>query len=763
MHRPYAKATALGGLQDGRVDDIFRAPASPPHLSSVWGEGLSSPSTTRPGAAGAESEAKPKTASSGSSRWKGRVEEAAPGVVLFALAATVIMITAGIVFVLFDSGSKFYRGFGCGVDAYKPPQDWHEDLKAGIKEAAIYDDGKLSDPLWLDSFCIVDWDLEHEIVIAEPFIDRFEWDEATGIYTDDSGRVGSTFDLADGTSVTGPALDPERTYLGTYFQENPSQWDTAYPKVPLRLILENEGALILHEQDPELARKWWVTLWVWNETAQTDVDEDGVENDAIDGAGTILDNDVDGDNIANYLDEDIDGDGLPNPYDPDVYNPNADRVGLFLGVLTLLVVLATILSPRWLQHLSVEAIDAWTPALRLNALVLLGIGFMSLLAPPSASILVTLCVLCLILVGFGWKLDGRLPLSIACLAGLSAFLVAVEFYAVQTGHSIFLALSLVGLSTAMSDSRNQAGSTRFATLDGDTRAIMALAVMVTLVLMYFDVVARVNGSLGEFFTQTWWKTDVRSAAETVTVTSDLHMGVNSLLQTTLQVALGALVVAIPIGLGTAVFLSEYASPRTANIVKPILELLAGIPSVVYGFFAFVVIAPLVVDLGTVFLERGWISEEPQLFNPLNGAIVVGIMITPLIASLSEDALRAVPDSLRQASYALGATTTETTARVTMPSALSGILASIILALSRAIGETMAVTLSVGTLATYSDNMFRSAQTMTAYIAQRIGGELPIGTTPYYSLFAVGLYLFAITLGLNMVGHKIMTRFREAYD
>ncbi len=130
------KATALGGLQDGRVDDIFRAPASPPLLSSVRGEGLSSPSSTRPGAVGAESEAKPKTASNGSSRWKGRVEEAAPGVVLFALAATVIMITAGIVFVLFDSGSKFYRGFGCGVDAYKPPQDWHEDLKAGKFKAA---------------------------------------------------------------------------------------------------------------------------------------------------------------------------------------------------------------------------------------------------------------------------------------------------------------------------------------------------------------------------------------------------------------------------------------------------------------------------------------------------------------------------------------------------------------------------------------------------------------------------------------------------
>ena len=537
-----------------------------------------------------------KSGGAGSMRWRGRVEEAAPGVVLFALAATVIMITAGIVFVLFESGSKFYRGFGCGVDAYKPPQDWHEDVKAGIKEAAIYDDGKLSDPLWLDAFCIVGWDMEHEVVLAEPFIDRFEWDEDSQSYNDDSGRVGSTFSQADGTSITGPALDQDRTYLGDYFEANPSMWDEAYPKVPLSLIYENEGALILHEQNPELAREWWVTLWVWNETAQEDVDEDGVANDAIDGAGTLLDNDIDGDNIANYLDEDIDGDGIPNPYDNDVYNPNADMVGLFLGLLTLLVVIATLLCPGWLQSITVERIDRWTPALRLNALVLTAIGFMSLLAPPQASVLILLCVVCLILVAFGWRLDRKIPVSIACLAALSLFLVLVEFYSVQTGHTIALALSFVALTTAMADSRNQAGNTRWATIDGDTRAILYVVVIVTFALMYFDVVARVNGSLGEFFTQTWWKTDVRSAGETVTVTSDLHMGVNSLLQTTLQVALGALVVAIPIGLGTAVFLSEYASPRTANIVKPILELLAGIPSVVYGFFAFVVIAPLVLSL-----------------------------------------------------------------------------------------------------------------------------------------------------------------------
>ena len=196
----------------------------------------------------------------------------------------------------------------------------------------------------------------------------------------------------------------------------------------------------------------------------------------------------------------------------------------------------------------------------------------------------------------------------------------------------FFGGSMIFMANLISDTRNQAGVEQTAIMEGDSRSLMTLIVLVTLMLCYFDFVARVNGSLGEFLTQTWWKTDVRTVS-VVTVGEDLHMGVNSLLQTTLQVALGALVIAIPIGLGTAIYLSEYASQRTANFVKPILELLAGIPSVVYGFFAFVVIAPIVVDVGTYFLERGWIAEEPQLFNPLSGAIVVGIMITPLIASL----------------------------------------------------------------------------------------------------------------------------------
>ena len=814
-------------------------------------------------------------------RIRARIEEGAPGLVLFALAATVVMITSGIVYVLFDNGSKFYRGFACGADDFKPPQDWDQDLQASIKDAANYSDGSITDPLWLNSLCITEFDMDHEVVLADPLIDRFQWDADAKSYPEGDDREPSVFTLEDGTEIRGPRVDDGRPYLADYFTNNPDKWDSEHPRIPLSVISANEKALILHTQNPDLARDWWVTIWIGDDDVRMDMenyslglneystvgvykegdfvrvemnsycgydsanqsdlgvllnnadievvdgcftqenhlsddihalataynleltieylafkananmdgiaevgeelgngsnawdlvgdddlpydyDQDGVWNTKSDGQGGLADNDIDGDGIANKVDHDMDNDGIPNAYDSDPILPNVDWVGILIGLLTLGVLAASVFSPQWLPKLSVETIDSIIPTLKSVAYLIVLIGFMSLISPPSPILLMLLLALMAILTIMVRRIDGGYPVPLIAIGLTSLFFAIFSFHEIQTGHTIFFGGSLIFMGIVISDSRNQAGAERFAIMEGDSRSLMILIVLVTLVLCYFDFVARVNGSLGEFLTQTWWKTDVRTVS-VVTVGEDLHMGVNSLLQTTLQVALGALVIAIPIGLGTAIYLSEYASQRTANFVKPILELLAGIPSVVYGFFAFVVIAPIVVDVGTYFLEQGWIAEEPQLFNPLSGAIVVGIMITPLIASLSEDALRAVPDNLRQASYALGATPVETTARVTVPSALSGILASIILALSRAIGETMAVTLSVGTLATFSNNMFRSAQTMPAYIAQRIGGELPIGTTPYYSLFAVGFYLFFITLGLNLIGHRIMTRFREAYD
>ncbi len=279
--------------------------------------------------------------------------------------------------------------------------------------------------------------------------------------------------------------------------------------------------------------------------------------------------------------------------------------------------------------------------------------------------------------------------------------------------------------------------------------------------LFFALTTNYTGAFGEFFFQTQW-TPTGACSDRRTLCDNMSFGVNSLLLTTLQVAFGALLIAVPLGVGCAIYLSEYASPRLVAVVKPTLEILAGIPSVVYGFFAFIYIGPLVVEFGEYAFAQGWISEPPNILNPINGAIVVAIMILPLIASMSEDALRAVPNELREGSLALGATRIETTFRVMLQASLSGIIASIILALSRAVGETMAVTLAVGTVAVYTSNMFLPAQTMTAYIAQRVGGDLPFGEIGYLTIFAVGLYLFVITLCLNLLGNKVLSTYREAY-
>ena len=290
------------------------------------------------------------------------------------------------------------------------------------------------------------------------------------------------------------------------------------------------------------------------------------------------------------------------------------------------------------------------------------------------------------------------------------------------------------------------------------RNLLSLFIIITL----FDAITmNYSGALGEFFLQTQW-TPTGACEDRRALCESMSFGVNSLLMTTMQVAFGALLIAVPLGVGCAIYLSEYAHPRLVAIVKPTLEILAGIPSVVYGFFAFIYIGPLVVQFGDYAFANGWIDQPPNVLNPINGAIVVGVMILPLIASMSEDALRAVPNEIREGSLALGATKIETTMKVMIQASLSGIVASIILALSRAVGETMAVTLAVGTVAVYTSNMFLPAQTMTAYIAQRVGGDLPFGEIGYLTIFAVGLYLFVITLCLNLLGNKILSTYREAY-
>lgn len=251
-----------------------------------------------------------------------------------------------------------------------------------------------------------------------------------------------------------------------------------------------------------------------------------------------------------------------------------------------------------------------------------------------------------------------------------------------------------------------------------------------------------NVALTEFFGDTRWTPQF----------ANKHFGIWALLSGTVLVTVISAVVALPIGLASAIFISEYAAPWMRQILKPGLELLAGVPTVVYGYFALTFVTPL---LQTFIPGLG-------VYNALSGGIVVGIMIIPMVASLSEDALQAVPDSLGQAAYALGATKFETVVRVDVPAAFSGIMASFILAVSRAIGETMIVTLAAGATPSMTLNPAESIQTMTAFIVQVSKGDTPQGTIVYQSIFAVGLVLFLITLVMNVIANRITLHYQEQY-
>lgn len=229
-------------------------------------------------------------------------------------------------------------------------------------------------------------------------------------------------------------------------------------------------------------------------------------------------------------------------------------------------------------------------------------------------------------------------------------------------------------------------------------------------------------------------------------------GILPLVNGTLLVAAGAALIALPVGLATAIYLSEFASLRTKRTVKPALEILAGIPTVVYGYFAVTLVTPV---LRTLFPGVG-------VFNAASAAIVVGIMILPMVSSLSEDALSAVPGSLREAAYGVGATRFEVATRIVVPAGLPGIAASFILAISRAIAETIVVTLAAGATPGMTLDLLQSVQTMTAYIVQVSLGDAPSGSIEYRTLFAVGLLLFLITLALNLLSQRMTTRFRESF-
>lgn len=277
----------------------------------------------------------------------------------------------------------------------------------------------------------------------------------------------------------------------------------------------------------------------------------------------------------------------------------------------------------------------------------------------------------------------------------------------------------------------------------------ALSILTTLGLVYvlgreallFFGSPEVN--LVEFFTSTRWQPRIG------------HFGILPLVNATLMTSAIAMAVALPLGLGVAIYLSEYASPRARDTLKPILEILAGIPTVVYGYFALTFMTPL---LRSIFGR-----DVVEIYNTASAGIVMGILILPLISSMGEDALSAVPRSLREAAYGLGATRLETALRVVVPAAFSGLAAAFIVAVSRAIGETMIVALAAGAGPKFTLNPFEGAETMTGHIVRISGGDLSYDSIDYNSIFAIALVLFVMTLTLNIISRRVIARYREVYE
>jgi phosphate transport system permease protein len=249
-------------------------------------------------------------------------------------------------------------------------------------------------------------------------------------------------------------------------------------------------------------------------------------------------------------------------------------------------------------------------------------------------------------------------------------------------------------------------------------------------------------TLGKFLGTTKWQPGIG------------QYGIWALVSATLVTSFVAIFISLPLGLAAAIYLSEYASFRSRSILKPILEVLAGIPTVVYGYFALLFVTPI---LKAIF------GDQLQVYNMLSAGIVMGIMILPLISSMSEDALSAVPRSLREAAYAMGATKVETSLQVVVPAALSGIGAALIVGISRAVGETMIVAVASGSGPNFSFNPLDAAETMTGHIARISGGDLSYNSIDYTSLFAIAMMLFLLTLVLNLISQWVVSRFRERYE
>ncbi|MBA2358617.1 MAG: phosphate ABC transporter permease subunit PstC, partial [Actinobacteria bacterium] len=283
------------------------------------------------------------------------------------------------------------------------------------------------------------------------------------------------------------------------------------------------------------------------------------------------------------------------------------------------------------------------------------------------------------------------------------------------------------------------------------KAALGLCALVSILTTVGIVVALLEPAL-EFFREIS-VIDFLTGTNWAPLFEPAHFGVVPLLVGTLLVTLWACIVCIPFGLGSAIYLSEYARPGTRKVLKPALELLAGIPTVVFGYFALTFVTPLLRDIGL----------NVEIFNALSAGLVMGVMLIPTVASLSEDAMTAVPQNLRDGAYALGATRLQVATRTVVPAAVSGIVASFVLGISRAVGETMIVLIAAGQQPQLTFDPRVGIETMTAFIAATGAGDVPRGTIEYKTIFAVGITLFAITLVLNMFSIRLVRRFREVYE
>lgn len=322
----------------------------------------------------------------------------------------------------------------------------------------------------------------------------------------------------------------------------------------------------------------------------------------------------------------------------------------------------------------------------------------------------------------------------------------------SSAHGIVHAASLAAAAARRGKERSRAGrraAERTVRSVLGTCAVLSIAstfaILVILVVQSWEFFRMPEVSLWEFLTGSQWNP---------LLGAEKHFGIWPLVAGTMLVTAVAAVFALPVGLITAVYLSEYAPSRVRACLKPVLEVLAGIPTVVYGFFALEAITPFLHD---------YVSSDFGTYNAGAAGLAVGIMILPIVASLSEDALRAVPRSLREAAYGLGSTRFDVSVKVVVPAALSGIVASWILAITRAIGETMIVALAAGGLAQMTANPAEPVQTMTAWMVQIFLGDAPANGVEYRSCYAVAAVLFVITLGLTICGNLLLRAFREEYD